>query len=260
MRKKKVRNGRNHKAQILTCFLVTEPERLPSENESQWYHIITAIDPLQASPSPANSPASSSPPDSPASSSPSSSSSTSPVKTHTQLQPPATCTQLQSSSESTSTSLQTLSSQTQNNNTQSSSPDSCTQQTTISQESSSSTNSAFSQPSSLLQASMPDQHHNNIPIHLRSYFHSKEARNVFGYSKPKSEEEANRDVRDIIYERMLQFQKGAFTYSGWRDLMEHADKKNKCDVRFINAIQMKAKYLFHAFSILIDRKENEPLT
>ena len=103
MRKKKVRNGRNHKAQILTCFLVTEPERLPSENESQWYHIITAIDPLQASPSPANSPASSSPADSPASSSPSSSSSTSPVKTHTQLQPPATCTQLQSSSESTST-------------------------------------------------------------------------------------------------------------------------------------------------------------
>ena len=42
--------------------------------------------------------------------------------------------------------------------------------------------------------------------------------------------------------------------------MEHADKKNKCDGRFINTIQMKAKYLFHAFSILIDRKENEPLT
>ena len=232
MREKRIRSGRGRSSQKrITCFLVTEPNCLPSEDESQWYYFITDVPPHS---SPSLCPHETSPASHPHATSPAS---------HPPALSPATCPHANSHA-----------------NTQASSPDSCTQQTTISPESSSSTNSAFSQPSSLLQASMPDQHHNNIPIHLRSYFHSKEARNVFGYSKPKSEEEANRDVRDIIYERMLQFQKGAFTYSGWRDLMEHADKKNKCDVRFINAIQMKAKYLFHAFSILIDKKENEPLT
>ena len=48
----------------------------------------------------------------------------------------------------------------------------------------------------------------------QTYFHSKVTRNVFGYSKPKNKEERNKDVRDIIYERILKLRAGAFTYSG----------------------------------------------
>ena len=42
--------------------------------------------------------------------------------------------------------------------------------------------------------------------------------------------------------------------------MEDGDAENKCGVRFINEIKMKSKYLFHAFSMLFDRKDTERLT
>ena len=74
------------------------------------------------------------------------------------------------------------------------------------------------------------------PLHNQTYFHSKVARNVFGYSKPKNKEERNKDVRDIIYERILKFRAGAFTYSGWQNLMEDRDEINKCNNRFVHGI------------------------
>lgn len=47
MREKQFRNGRSCKAQMVTCFLATEPEKLPSEKQSQWYDYTTAFNDLQ---------------------------------------------------------------------------------------------------------------------------------------------------------------------------------------------------------------------
>ena len=97
--------------------------------------------------------------------------------------------------------------------------------------------------------------HQQIPINLQTYFHSKLARNLFGYTTPKNDEENNKDVRDIIYERILKMREGAFTYSGWRNVMEDNDENNKCGVRFVHNIKMKCKFVFHALTVFLERKE-----
>ena len=133
---RRIRRVQSQQNKNITRFLVTELGKLLPATELQWFHHITDVpqtntsaslspDASQVSSSPGleatSNPASSSPANSPASPS-----STSPVVAHTQLQPytdanaqlplsPAICTQLQSSTESTSTSLQILSSQTQHN-------------------------------------------------------------------------------------------------------------------------------------------------
>ena len=78
------------------------------------------------------------------------------------------------------------------------------------------TSPAASQATSLLPLSSQVSHTKTIqnPMLNQTYFHSKLARNVFGSSKPKNKEERNKDVRDIIHERILKFRAGAFTYSG----------------------------------------------
>ena len=78
------------------------------------------------------------------------------------------------------------------------------------------------------------------------------ARNVFGYFNPQSKEDREKDVRDIIYDRIVKMREGTFTYLGWKTLMEDNDAKNKCGVRFINEIKTKAKYIYHALTILLD--------
>ena len=100
------------------------------------------------------------------------------------------------------------------------------------------TSPATPQATSLLSLSSQVSHTKNIqnPLLNQTYFHSKVARNVFGYSKPKNKEERNKDVRDIIYERILKFRAGAFTYSGWQNLMEDRDEINKCNNRFVHGI------------------------
>ena len=62
-------------------------------------------------------------------------------------------------------------------------------------------------------------------------------------------------MRDIIYERILKMREGAFTYSGWRNVMEDNDENNKCGVRFVHNIKMKCKFVFHALTIFLERKE-----
>lgn len=72
---------------------------------------------------------------------------------------------------------------------------------------------------------------------------------------PKDDEERNKDVRDIIYNRMIKFWSAMFTYSGWRGVLEDGDKHDKYDEKFIYALQTKAKYLYHELSILLEKKE-----
>ena len=162
MTQKRIRCGRGRLPQIrITCFLVTEPDQLPSEDESQWYYFITNNLPQV---SPCLCPYAASP----------------------ALHPPATNT---ASFHHHQTHL-----------------------------SGSATTIPLSSPVP------PWSQSHNIPIDICSYFHSTEVHNVFGYYKSKIEEDANKDVRDVIYERILSFQKGAFTYHGWRDIMEDGDK------------------------------------
>ena len=40
--------------------------------------------------------------------------------------------------------------------------------------------------------------------------------------------------------------------------MEDGDKENKCGERFVCEVRNKAKYLFHALTILLEKKEVEP--
>ena len=95
----------------------------------------------------------------------------------------------------------------------------------------------------------------------QTYFQSKEARNIFGYSSPKNKEEKNIDVIDTLYERIIKFHNSVFTYSEWRELMEDNGKENKCGEKCIHNTKVKSKYLFHILSVLLDRKESElPLT
>ena len=49
-----------------------------------------------------------------------------------------------------------------------------------------------------------------------------------------------------------------FTYNGWKRLIEDQDEHGKCGVKFITNIKMKAKYLYHALAILLDKKETDP--
>ena len=81
---------------------------------------------------------------------------------------------------------------------------------------------------------------------------------MFGYSAPKNKEERSKDVRDIIYERILQFREGVFTSSGWKELMEDQDTHNKYSVRYIDGIKTKAKYVFHSLAVLLDKKSRGP--
>ena len=57
---------------------------------------------------------------------------------------------------------------------------------------------------------------------------------MFGYAKPKNDEERNKDVRDIIYDRIIKFRNAAFTFSGWKDLLNDGDANEKCGVRFVD--------------------------
>ena len=66
-------------------------------------------------------------------------------------------------------------------------------------------------------------------------------------------------MRDLIYERILKFREGAFTYHGWKRLIEDEDVNGKCGVRFIENIKIKAKYLYHALAILLNKKEADSL-
>ena len=112
-------------------------------------------------------------------------------------------------------------------------------------------------PALLSQVHSHQSQSHSIPLQNQTYFQSKEAHKVFGYSAPKNNEERDKDVRDIIYQRIERFQNGVYTFSGWRQLMEDGDKENKCGERFVCEVRNKAKYLFHALTILLEKKEDE---
>ena len=228
MREKRIRNGRGSSPQKrITCFLVTEPDCLPSEDESQWYHFITEVPPQS---SPTLHPHETSPATHPHETSPT----THPHEISPASHPPAT------------------------------SPAACPNETSPASshhhQTHMSGSASTSQPSS--HSSAQPSSHSDISttseFQQLSYFHSKEARKVFGYSNPKNDEQANKDIRDILYERIIKLQEGAFTYSGWMNLMEDKDEHQKCEPRFIYSIQTKAKYLLHALTILLESKEEKP--
>jgi hypothetical protein len=72
------------------------------------------------------------------------------------------------------------------------------------------------------------------------------------------EEQRIKDIRDIIYERILCFRKAAYTFSGWRNLMEDDDSNNMCSVRFIDSVKKKAKYLLHSLTIMLETRDSDP--
>ena len=121
---------------------------------------------------------------------------------------------------------------------------------------------ASSSPASLSPSSLslPDRNtttYQQDQFKTQTYFNSKEARNIFGYSKPKSDEEKNIDVRDIIYDRIVLFQGASYTHSGWKSVMEDSDVNNKCGLKFIDNIRTKSKYLYHSLTIFLERKETD---
>ena len=117
---------------------------------------------------------------------------------------------------------------------------------------------SLSQPTTHYQQPSLLSPHQQNPFSNLTYFHSKEARNVFGYSLPKNDEDRNKDVRDIIYERMVKMRDGAFTFNGWKQLIEFGDFSDRCGARFSDQIKMKAKYIYHALAILLNEKEIQP--
>ena len=98
--------------------------------------------------------------------------------------------------------------------------------------------------------------HQPDPFKHQTYFHSTEARKVFGSHLPNTEEEREKDVRDIIYEEIVKFRHIVFTYNWCKALMKDEDMNEKCGVRFIEGIKNKSKYIYHALSLLFEKRED----
>ena len=175
MRQKRFRKGRSERAQSVTCFMVTSPDSLPPDSENQWYHFITALN-SQATSSPGSNQATTqaSNPVTPQASNPAHTQGSNPA--HTQGNPISHLELFQ--------------------------------QEAATPPATSSPVSASSPVSSSTLASA-----STIPFINQTYFQSSEPRILFGYAKPKNDEERKKDVRDIIYERIIKFQNAAFTFS-----------------------------------------------
>ena len=95
------------------------------------------------------------------------------------------------------------------------------------------------------------------PFLVQDYWHSTEAKNLFGLVGATNEES---DIRHIMHERLIKFKKAILTCDGWKHLMEDEDIKNKCHHSFIFGIRKKCKYLYHAVNFALKEKGKNLLT
>ena len=86
------------------------------------------------------------------------------------------------------------------------------------------------------------------------YFQSPEAKKLFAYLHPTSNEERSKPVEEIILSRIQRFYYAVHSVTGWREVLEDEDANNKCSERDVFKIRHKCLFLYEALTIFVNKK------
>ena len=92
-----------------------------------------------------------------------------------------------------------------------------------------------------------------LPQHIvQSYWDTSDAHKLFGGERGEC-------VRETVYNRIIKLREATLTSNGLRDIVMDGENKLVYDENFVHHVKKKAKYLYHALTIALRKKEKTGL-